>query len=215
MITIFVYKREKEQAMSTITSLLIDSLINASLVVPVIWCWQRACRKDAGCGHRWLVVLFGCGLAEIFALTGIPSIWRINLDPTVNLIPFDGMLASPVQFFLNIILFMPVGILAPLIWDKLGRVTNILLLGGGLSFFIEFMQLFNFRATDLDDLIANTAGALIGFLIVKIIAGKRIGGKARADKKEGREVMILCSLVFLINFTIQPLLSEWVWSLLL
>lgn len=200
--------------MSTITSLLIDSLLNVMIAAPVIWCWQRSFHRDSGAGHRWLAVLFSCALAEIFALTGIPSVWRLNLDPAINLIPFDGLLASPVQFFLNILLFLPVGILAPLIWSKLGHLKNILLLGGGLSCFIEFMQLFNFRATDLDDLIANTAGAVLGFALVKLIAGKRIGQSQKTGDKEGREVLVLCLLVFLINFTVQPLLSDWVWSFL-
>lgn len=198
--------------MYTIVGLLIDGILIAVLVVPIIWIWQRTFHKELGAKHRWLAALFGCYIAEIFAVTGIPSVWRLNADLSVNLVPFDALHTSPIQYCLNIILFIPLGILAPLIWHKFGRLRMILLLGGGLSCFIEFMQMFNFRATDVDDLIANTAGAVIGFMIAKLIAGKRIKREQSGLCRQGREVLALCVLTFLINFTIQPLLSEWVWS---
>ena len=198
--------------MFTEINLLIDAIITVILVAPVIWGWQKLFHKDMGIKHRWLMVLFGCFIAEIFAITGIPSIWRMSADLSVNLVPFDALSTSPVQYCLNIILFLPIGIIAPLIWKQLGHLKNVILLGGGLSFFIEFMQMFNFRATDVDDLIANTAGAVLGFVLVKVIAGKRISREENVNRKEGREALTLCMLIFMINFTIQPILFNLVWS---
>ncbi|HBT95229.1 MAG TPA: hypothetical protein DEB24_03600 [Coriobacteriia bacterium] len=39
----------------------------------------------------------------------------------------------------------------------------------GLSLLIELSQLLNNRLTDIDDLIINTVGALIGFLLCRIV----------------------------------------------
>lgn len=38
---------------------------------------------------------------------------------------------------------------------------------------IEILQLFTFRATDIDDIIMNTIGTCVGYGIAKIILGKR------------------------------------------
>ena len=82
--------------------------------------------------------------------------------PNLNLIPFsDGVSLS---FLLNIALFVPLGFLCPLLSKRYQSLKNILLLGGGLSVAIELVQLFTlYRATDVDDLITNLAGALLGY----------------------------------------------------
>lgn len=67
-------------------------------------------------------------------------------NPNVNLIPFsDGFSLS---FILNIFLFIPFGFLCPLISKSYERIRNTFLIGMGLSFFIEIVQLFTlYRAT--------------------------------------------------------------------
>jgi glycopeptide antibiotics resistance protein len=44
-----------------------------------------------------------------------------------------------------------------------------MLVGAALSLGIELSQLVNNRATDIDDLILNTFGAILGFLIYRLI----------------------------------------------
>ena len=79
-------------------------------------------------------------------------------NPNINLIPFsDGFSLS---FILNILLFVPLGFLCPLI---------------RLSLFIETIQLFTLhRATDIDDLLTNVIGTIIGYFCFKLIAKLRI-----------------------------------------
>lgn len=83
-------------------------------------------------------------------------------NPNINLIPFsDGFSLS---FILNIFLFIPLGFLCPLISKSYQCVKNTLLIGCGLSFSIEIVQLFTlYRATDINDLITNIIGTLIGY----------------------------------------------------
>ncbi len=64
----------------------------------------------------------------------------------------------------NIIMFMPVGFFPALLWRK-WRWWKSLLLGFLSSVFIEFVQFFIGRSSDIDDVILNTAGALIGFWV--------------------------------------------------
>lgn len=56
---------------------------------------------------------------------------------------------------------MPLGFLAPILWDKYKKVKNIILLGFAISVSIELLQLIEslfsgvVRITDIDDVICN------------------------------------------------------------
>ena len=82
--------------------------------------------------------------------------------------PFsDGFSLS---FILNIFLFIPLGFLCPFISKSYQSVKGTFLIGCGLSLSIEIVQLFTqYRATDIDDLITNIIGALVGYFCFKII----------------------------------------------
>lgn len=62
----------------------------------------------------------------------------------------------------NFCVFMPTGFLAVLLHR--GGVWRATALGAGLSLFIEVFQIFLPRTTDIDDLIMNTVGTLLGAL---------------------------------------------------
>lgn len=81
----------------------------------------------------------------------------------INLIPFQSGVG--LLNILNIIMFAPLGFLLPLIWEQCRKLWSTALLGFQFSLMIELLQLFNRRATDIDDLLMNTVGTLIGFLI--------------------------------------------------
>lgn len=103
-------------------------------------------------------------LREFIRLSGIGESF---FNPNINLIPFrDGISLS---FILNIFLFVPLGFLCPLISKRYQSVKNTFLVGFGLSFSIEIVQLFTlYRATDIDDLITNIAGTLIGYFCFRV-----------------------------------------------
>lgn len=73
-----------------------------------------------------------------------------------------------VNFPGNIIMFMPVGFFASLLSDK-PRWWKGTLWAFGLSFFIETAQLFVARGTDVDDLILNTIGGLLGYGLFHLV----------------------------------------------
>lgn len=122
--------------------------------------------------HIIWVYIFLMYLYLTLSVAGIGSIWdighydRIIRLEEINLIPFqsDGIMT----YILNIIMFLPLGFLIPLIWKEYRNSPKILLIGFGFSLSIEICQLFNRRNTDIDDLIMNTLGAVAGYFIWKL-----------------------------------------------
>ena len=98
----------------------------------------------------------------------------------VNLIPFHFVREIYVQavskgdtayfiinFLGNIGIFAPIGLMLPLLWRLKG--WQVVLTGAGISLFIEAAQLFLPRSTDIDDLILNTLGVLLGLLCYRLL----------------------------------------------
>jgi len=69
----------------------------------------------------------------------------------------------------NIAAFMPLGFLLPLARRKTGRFGRIAFASLGVSLVIEIMQyIMAVGAADIDDLVLNTAGGMLGFLTLKM-----------------------------------------------
>ncbi len=67
---------------------------------------------------------------------------------------------------LNILLFVPFGYLLPVLWKKADRWWKTMLLGFALSLAVELLQLVTrLGMFDVDDLINNTIGAGVGYLL--------------------------------------------------
>lgn len=141
-------------------------------------------------GYMFMIYLI-IALAEV---VGFPSIseWRrlsgLNeaiFNPNINLIPFnDGFDISGI---LNIIFFMPFGFLLPTLWKKYRSFLNTLSYGIIFSFIIEIGQLFTKnRATDINDLIMNTLGTIIGWIIFNSLRKvfKKLTRKTVVDTKD-------------------------------
>lgn len=127
-------------------------------------------------GSRWVwMTLFGLYLALTFQVTGAGTLYEafyhgISLGGgEVNLIPFSQGI-SPLGYALNLLLGMPLGFLLPLLWERLNRPGAIALSGLAFSLLIELSQLCNFRATDVDDLIMNALGTVLGWLAFRFFA---------------------------------------------
>ena len=104
----------------------------------------------------------------------------------VNLIPFKALSFYSrkrdllVNVIGNIILLIPSGMILPQVWKKLDGFWRTAAAGALISLCIEIMQLpFAGRASDIDDIIMNTAGAMIGYVIYALICGK----KTQSDRK--------------------------------
>lgn len=69
----------------------------------------------------------------------------------------------------NICLFIPFGILFPIVFKKFSKFCHIMLFGLALSVFIECMQFFVERSTDIDDVILNCIGVFCGYICYKCL----------------------------------------------
>ena len=108
---------------------------------------------------------------------------RIQTHDHVNFTPFKTMgLYSTFdkQVAGNFIMLLPLGVYLPLLYRKLRKFFAffaILLISFFVSVAIELLQLAtNYRSTDIDDVILNTLGACLGFLVylfLRAIALKR------------------------------------------
>ncbi len=105
-----------------------------------------------------------------------PQPLRVNLIPLVNILDYDIKREAAINIIGNISMFIPTGIIMPILYRRLDRFWKVLLAGAGLSFVIEMIQLlFPGSVTDIDDLILNTAGAASGYGIYKLVC--RFRGK--------------------------------------
>ena len=92
---------------------------------------------------------------------------------------YDGWLINIIG---NIAMFIPVGIVWPICFKKLDSIGKTILAGAGYTFLIEVSQLFCYgRHTDIDDLILNTTGVVIGAIIIFSIRKIRKIGKGKKD----------------------------------
>ena len=104
----------------------------------------------------------------------IATAWpfRVNLIPLENLLEFDSKRDLLLNLIGNVTMFIPTGIMTPLIYRKLDSFKKTMLTGIGISLAIEIIQLpFAVRASDVDDLILNTVGCLLGAGILWFIRG--------------------------------------------
>ena len=89
---------------------------------------------------------------------------RVNLIPFVNILDYDIKREAAINIIGNISMFIPTGVIMPILYKRLDCFWKVLLAGVGLSFVIEVIQLlFPGSVTDIDDLILNTLGVAVGY----------------------------------------------------
>lgn len=151
-------------------------------------------------GLTWcLTVAFMLYIAAVADVTGMGSLisgLRLGIDyRTINLIPFSQEI-DVTGYLLNILMMFPFGLLYPALKRGAGFVATTLC-GLGVSFFIEISQLFCWRSTDVDDLICNTLGAVLGYLAF-VIGSKLFKWKPKDDVKPMALALIMLVGRFLI-----------------
>jgi glycopeptide antibiotics resistance protein len=109
--------------------------------------------------------------------------WHIWL----NLTPFVDVIKDPIGIVLNVALFVPLGVLLPLV-ARVDSVRRVVLYGFAISLGIELVQFIGDitvsggRVADVDDLIGNVLGTLIGYgifrLVTAIPAAHRLAAEA-------------------------------------
>ncbi len=80
----------------------------------------------------------------------------------------------------NVAVFVPLGLLPTALWQRLRRLWKATLLCCASSCLIEFFQLFIGRSVDVDDVILNTLGGVLGYLLFALLWALFSRRKARS-----------------------------------
>ena len=99
---------------------------------------------------------------------------RLNLIPLVNLFDYEIRREALINLIGNTAMFIPLGIVWPSVFRKLNTHAKVIGAGICISLLIEILQLpFFDRVSDIDDLILNSLGFLMGYGIY--LLAKAIG----------------------------------------
>lgn len=176
--------------------------------------------------HQAGAVLYGCYILAVLSAAGTPSVCGLTPDFSVVLLPFADLSSSLTQYVLNLILFVPLGLLLPLLWSRYRSLKKVILTGFLFSFLIEWSQLFCFRTTDINDLLMNTAGAAAGYLLYLLqrntcsladwlSVSKSLETEGAASPLVAQEAAICTAAAWLSMFFVEPFVSSLLWNILL
>lgn len=92
--------------------------------------------------------------------------FRINLVPFVNLMDYPVFHEAMLNLIGNTTMFIPLGLVWPRVYKGLNTHKKVIAAGVAVSLCIELLQLpFYDRVTDIDDLILNSLGFLLGYAL--------------------------------------------------
>ena len=203
--------------MVRLLSIGIDAISTVLVLLPIMIILRYTVFKRYTKISFLLVLIYAIYLSAAFSVVGIPALNSVIVNGEFNLIPLVDILNSPREYIintvLNIMLFVPLGFLIPTIWNEYRSLKQVFLIGIGLSLIIEIFQIFTFRLTDIDDLITNTLGTIIGYSF-----SRRLSENFRLKISVSNakyEPFIVCLIVFLFMITIQPFISGAIWNYIL
>lgn len=210
----------RQKKMLRFLSLGIDCISSIIFVIPALIILRYLIFKQYNFNQFIAILIFSLYIIAVFTVVGIPTVGTFRVDFGFNLVPLIDIVNSPFEYtkntILNIILFMPLGFLVPAIWKNYRSIKTMFFMGFALSVSIELLQIFTFRLTDIDDLITNTAGAVIGYYIAKRCSFKlplKFG-----DKEESLiryEPVIVLGVMLLIAAFLKPIVSNGIWDIVL
>ena len=176
--------------MTTISGIL-PFVVYAAMAPGIVW---RARRRNLPPETLGAQLLLGAWVAALVAVTLFPLPWRTGAGgprvisdawewplPWASVVPFATIRASLHAGFEsamgrvligNVLAFVPLGFLAPIVDRRWTSAIRILALGLAVSAAVELAQLgwdlfigMPWRSADIDDVIVNTFGAIVGYAV--------------------------------------------------
>lgn len=145
--------------------------------------WKNWSKREAALGI-FVLFIMGLLLLAFQGEYGTPGIMlcrayvRIRTGAGINLVPFRSIMnyfryynksSFLVNFWGNILMFMPWGFGLVLLWERKQRIGSVILHSLALTLFIETVQLFIGRSVDVDDLILNFSGSFLGAMLYFVL----------------------------------------------
>lgn len=153
-----------------------------------------------------LLSLFGIYLMMVFNVTAAGTLYDIFMygfqwrGDQVNLIPFAGE-ENLMNNIMNVIMLVPFGFMATSFFKGKSKVVGTLVSGFSLIILIESSQLLNNRSTDIDDVIMNSLGLIIGIVIYKVcfILNKKFA-LIKIESPIKFRIMTVVTIIFISRF---------------
>lgn len=188
-------------------SLFLDVAVSALILGPALW----LLKGRLGWSRRRALSYFALALylSLVFSLVGLPDIRYIRFEPNINLRPFRYFF-SDWSTLPNVLLFVPLGVFLTTLWGRFRSGWRACLFGFWVSMIIELLQIFTFRATDVNDLITNTLGTALGWALGRLLLAIVPGF---TPSRNTREVYGLCFGTFAFMVLLHPLLADPIFSL--
>ena len=182
---------------------LIEILISLAVLVPIFWTLNMVRFHNTAETMRYFI--FAVYLSAVYLFVGMPTLQFMRFELSLTLIPFLPMMTDIKNTILNVFLFVPLGLLLPFLWKKYQSYKNSIVFGFMLSLSIEFLQILTYRATDINDIIANTLGTMLGCYIFHIAS--HVIPSVTRSAREKLEIPIIILSVVITMFFVQPYLA--------
>lgn len=196
--------------MIPISDIIIRSISGYIFLVPVIvlyYLFLAIRERKQTLLHISATLVFCYYLFGILTVTGIGFTKTMSFSPNLSLIPFIDMITGPIDTILNVILFVPMGLFLPLLYKKCNNIKAVALMGFMFSLSVEIVQMFGWGSSDINDLITNTIGVCLGYLISKLlykILPNKLKNQLQAQSiNDIMEVLFFAGCTFIIMVTAQ------------
>lgn len=187
----------------------LDAAVAAVILVPLVCILNKFYFRNQT--KTLCYIVFSIYLSGVFAVVGLPTINYVRFDPNCNFTPFAYMFSDYKNSLLNVLLFIPLGFFLPTFWKYFNKFYRTFFFGFCTSLLIEILQLFTLRATDINDLMTNTLGTMLGWIIARLVL--RIFPSISPSWKTS-EVYWVSALAFGTMFFIQPFLADLIFPFL-
>ena len=195
--------------MYRVFAMCLETGIAAVILIPTFWMLNRYSFHDSRRTACYLVM--SLYLAAVDAVVGLPSLLYIRFDQNINLVPFAYMFSDYRNSLLNVLLFVPLGLFLPVLWKQFHSFFWTTLFGLGFSLSIELLQLLTLRATDINDLMTNTAGTILGWCLGQLV--RKLLPFIHPSRKIS-DLAVVFGITFAVMFFVQPFMAEIIWNLI-
>ena len=202
-----------DKNMLPISDILIRSISGYVFIVPVFilyFLYLKKSGRKQSLLHITAVFLFYYYFFGILTVTGIGYTSTISFRPRISLIPFLGMISGPIDTILNVVLFVPFGFFLPLLYKKYHHIKTVVLTGFLFSLSVEIVQMFGWGSTDINDLITNTVGVCLGYLVYYLLSKVLPNNLRKQFQSENVNDMVEVPLFAIYTFIIMVTVQPWV-----
>lgn len=188
--------------MDRIAAMCADAAVAAVVFGPLFFYLYR--RRWHDFQKSAVYLLFALYLCGVYGAAGLPGFHSLTYRPRVNVTLFAYMFSDYRSSLLNVLFFLPLGFLLPMIWTRFRAGCKTVFFGFLTSALIEGIQLFTPRATDVNDLITNTLGAFLGWCLARLMQWIFPVMKPENDS---RDVYWICTASVAVMFFVHPVLT--------